>query len=92
VAHDAIVRMNAAVIPAFGVEAIYAEDLQVAGVDFGREGADHAVVFEFEEAAAGRGKDEDGQASVAEGKQFHVAVNPMAVPIVIIAAHNVSLS
>ena len=88
VAHDAIMRMNPAVVPAFRIHAIHAKDLQVAGVDFPGEFVDHAVVFKFEKAPLRGGKNQDGVASVAIGQQFHISAQAGGVPIVIIASHS----
>ena len=51
------------------------------------EGADHATVFEFVEAALRCGEDDGGNSAVAEDEQFHVAFETRRPPLVIFAIH-----
>ena len=51
------------------------------------DGVDHAAVFKLEEAAAGGGKDEGGQACVAEDEHLHVAPEGWGEPFVVFAFH-----
>ncbi|HEX4588459.1 MAG TPA: hypothetical protein VH120_00910, partial [Gemmataceae bacterium] len=51
------------------------------------QGAQHAAVFPFVEAPAGRREDKDARPGMAKNQQFHVAVESRAVPAVIFAMH-----
>jgi len=70
---DAPARRDGAVVPAFGVDRIDAEELQAALFEFVVEDVDHAAVFKLEEAAAGCRKHQCGKACVSEDEQLHVA-------------------
>ena len=72
VAGDAPPRRDIAVIPAFGVERVYAEELQAALVEFCFDSVDHAAIFKLEETALRGGKDKCGDATVSEDEQLHV--------------------
>src|SRR5689334_8500723 len=85
--HHAIVRMDTAVVPAFYVKAVNAEDLELRRIDLLPNGVDHAGVFVFEEAAPRSGEDQDGLSSMAISQQLHVPAKSVTIPIVIIAAH-----
>ena len=64
---------DGAVVPAFGVDRVDAEELQMAGFESCRlNEADHAAVFKVEETAAGGGKGECRGSGVAEDEQFHL--------------------
>jgi hypothetical protein len=49
---------------------------------------DHAIVLEFKETASRGRKYHDRLAGMPIGKQFHVAAQAGAVPVVIIASHS----
>src|ERR1700733_3359379 len=87
VTSDAPARRNGAIVPAFGVDRVDTEELQAAVFELVVDGVDHAAVFKLEEAAAGGGEDEDGQASVSEDEQFHVAPESGGEPFVVFAFH-----
>jgi predicted alpha/beta superfamily hydrolase len=78
---------DGAVIPAFGVDRVDADELQVAVFEFVVDDIDHTAVFKLEETAAGCGKDEYGKAGVPEDEQFHVAPEGWGEPSVIFAFH-----
>ena len=83
----ALPRVRSLVVPALGIYRIGTEDLQFAAVDLGREHADHAAIFVFEELAHGGGKNEQGLARITEHQVLHVAMKFMAVTLVIFAMH-----
>ena len=89
---DAPARGNVAVVPALHVDGVDAKELQFAALNAFTDSADHVSIFELEEAAAGSGKDEDGQASMAEDEEFHVAVEPVGIPLVVLAVHGKGLA
>ena len=80
--------MHALVVPALGVHRVGAEDLQLAGIDFRRQRPDHAPVFILEKPAHGSGKHQQGRARVSEDQHFHVAMQFVAVALVIFAVHD----
>jgi hypothetical protein len=86
-AADAAAGVGPFAVEAFGIDAIDAEEGETTGVDSGGEGIGHAAVLEFEEAAHGRRKDEEGNAAKAELEEFHFAVQAGAEPFVIFAVH-----
>src|SRR6266568_2358753 len=59
----------------------------MARVDAAGDGSGHATIFELVEAAARGGKDEDGQACVADDEHFHLAAEAGGVPFVVFAVH-----
>ena len=69
---DAPARFDVAVVPALGVDGVYAEELRVALVDLSGDGVDHAAIFKLEETTLGGGEDEGGDAAVSEDEQLHV--------------------
>ena len=85
VAGDAPARRDVAVVPALVIHRVDAVELDLAVVDLVGDAAGQAAVFKFEKAPAGRGKNEDGHAGVAEDQQFHVAAQAMGIPLVILA-------
>ena len=87
VAGDAPAGRDGAVVPALGVDRVDTEELQAAVFELVVDGVDHAAVFELEEAAAGGGKDEGGEACVPEDEQFHVAPEGGGRPFVVFAFH-----
>ena len=87
VPHDAVVRMDRTVIPAFRIDAINAEDLQMTRFNFVPNGMNHPGILIFIKLALGGWKDQDRHACVTVGQQLHMASEPVTVPIVIIAAH-----
>ena len=60
-------------------------------LEFVLDGVDHAAVFELEEAAAGGGKDNRGDAGVAEGEELHLAAQRRGEPFLIFAFQAVAL-
>jgi len=86
-AHDPHSRMHALVVPAFGIDAIGAEHLELSPLDLGGKGADHAAVLVFKELSHGGGKDEEGRPGMPEDESLHVAVQFLAVTFVIFAVH-----
>ena len=91
VAGDAPAGADVAVVPALGVDGIDAEELEVSVVELVLDGVNHATVFELEEAAAGGGKDDRGNAGVAEGEEFHLAAERRGEPFLIFAFQAVAL-
>jgi hypothetical protein len=65
-------RGNGAVVPAFCVDRIDAEELQVARIDLVLNGGHHAAVFKIEEPSAGCRKGQRGSTRVSEDEQFHL--------------------
>ena len=66
-------RGDGFVVPAFAVDRVDAEELEVAVFELVLEGADHVAIFKLVEAAAGCGEDDGGIACVPEDEQFHIA-------------------
>jgi hypothetical protein len=58
VAGDAPTGRNLLVVPALHVDRVNAVELELAGIDFASERADHVAIFKFVEAAA-RGRKHD---------------------------------
>jgi len=72
-AGDAPAGQDVAVVPAFAIDRIDAEELEMAVLELVVEGADHLAIFELVEAAAGGWEDDGGIACVSEDEQFHIA-------------------
>ena len=87
VAGDAVGGGNGLVVEGFGVDAIEAEELELAGADGGRGGFYETPVFIVEEAAFAGGKDEGAGAGVAEDEEFHVATEGRAEPLFVFTPH-----
>lgn len=88
---DAPAGADVAVVPALGVNGIDAEELEVSVLEFVLDGVDHAAVFELEEAPAGGGKNNRGDAGVAKGEEFHLAAERRREPFLIFAFQAVAL-
>ena len=84
---DAPARRDVAVVPAFGVDRVDAEQLQAPLFEFVMNDVDHAAILKLEEAAAGGGKDERRNSRMAEDEQFHVAPKRGGEPFVVFAFH-----
>src|SRR5207253_9602287 len=61
-------------VPAFGVDAIYTEYLELALIQLLAKGGDHARVFPLEETAHGSWKNQDPSASMTKNQQLHVSL------------------
>ncbi len=68
VARYSIVGMNPTVVPAFGIHAIYAKNLQLPRFNLAGQLMNHAVVFKFEKAALRSRKHQDRMAPVSVGQ------------------------
>lgn len=84
---DAIGGVGGFVVPGFSIDAVDAEEHEVAVVEAVPEGFDHAVVFVFVERAHRGGEDEDGVTGMAELEKLHVLVQTGACPAVVLAVH-----
>src|SRR5579859_4895019 len=80
-------RVDALVVPAFGVDAVRAKDLQFATLDLGRQNANHAPVFILEKLSHRGREDHQWHAGMAKDQSLHVAVQFLAVSFVIFAIH-----
>src|SRR5690606_33448018 len=74
-------------IPALGVHAVDAVELEPAAFEVLAEGAGHPAVLPLEEPAHRGGEDEDACAGVAEHEEVHLAPERRAVPAVVLAVH-----
>jgi len=87
VAADAVGGVDVFVVPGFGIDAIDAEEHELAGVEAVVEGFNHAVVFIFMEGTHGGREDEDGVSGVAELEELHVLMEMGAPPAMVFAVH-----
>ena len=87
VAGDTPARRNVLVVPAFHIDGIDAVKLDFAIVDFAAERADQAAVFKLVESATGGGENQNGNAGMTEDEQFHLAAQPVGVPLVEFSIH-----
>ena len=81
----------AVVIPAFRVDAVHREDLQLTVVDPRRGGVAHIAILPIEEPAALARKNHDGASGVAVDLELHKAVQEAAVLFIIADLHGSSL-
>src|SRR5262249_30015886 len=86
-AGDAHAWMHVLVVPAFGIDAVGAKDLQLTAIDLPAENTHHAAIFALIEATHGSGKDHERHATVAEDEHLHVAAEFVAVVLVVFAVH-----
>ncbi len=89
VAADPVMRMEVPVVPTFRIDAIDTEDLELSGIDFSGDCANHAGILVLEKAAARGWKDQKRHSGMPEGEKLHVVAEAWAEPIVVIAAHGV---
>lgn len=87
VAGDSGAGNDGAVVPAFGIDGIDAEELELATLKFVLNGADHAIVFKVEKASARGGKGERGGSRMPEDEQFHLPPESGRQPLVIFTVH-----
>src|SRR2546421_542797 len=80
-------RMHLLVIPALGIDAVDAKNLQLATINLRRKDGDHASVFVIEKSAFGCRKDQQRHASLSENQQIHLTIEFAAVPFVVFAIH-----
>lgn len=90
-APGAVARPFPARVPAFGVHAVHAVELDIAALDGIGHGVDHALVLPVEVAPLRGGKDDDARAAVAVHHQLHVAAQVGAVPALMFSVHGVHL-
>jgi hypothetical protein len=82
-------RVDPFVVPTLRVHGIGAEHLQFAAFDFWSEGTDHSTILVLEKFSHRCGEHEKWSSSMAENERFHVAVQFLAVTLVIFAIHQV---
>src|SRR5207245_11314863 len=80
-------RMHLLVVPALGIDAVDAKNLQLAAINLRRKDGNHASVFVIEKSAFGCRKDQQRHASLSKNQQLHLTVEFAAVPFVIFAIH-----
>jgi hypothetical protein len=61
--------------------------MEQAGIDFARNGGDHAAIFKFVKTTAGSGKDEHRQTGVAKDEKLHFSAQASGSALVILAIH-----
>src|SRR5579872_1906631 len=83
-----ITRMRLLVVPALAVDAVRAENLQIAPIQFGREHVDHAPVFILKKFAHGTGEYNHGRARMAENQQVRLALHFAAKAFMRFAIHS----
>ena len=79
---------GAVIVPAFAVNAVCRDDLQLSGINPGRCKVAHVAVFPVKKAAALAGKNQNGPPGVAVYLEFHIAVQVAAVFFVITDLHD----
>src|SRR5256885_5275639 len=80
-------RMHLLVVPALGIDAVDAKNLQLAAINLRRKDGNHASVFVIAKSAFGCRKDQQRHASLSKNQQLHLTVEFAAVPFVIFAIH-----
>src|SRR2546427_2270023 len=80
-------RMHLLVVPALGIDAVDAKNLQLAAINLRRKDGNHASIFVIEKSAFGCRKNQQRHAAVSENQQLHLTVEFAAVPFVIFAIH-----
>src|SRR5215472_7771888 len=75
------------VVPALRVDAIQAEDLQLAAIDFGGEQADHSAVFIVEKPPHGGWENQKRHSRMTEDQGFHIALQFVTVSLVVFPIH-----
>src|SRR3954471_16053717 len=86
-APNAVMRMDAAVVPAFAVNAIDAKELEMPRFNLPPNGMDHPGVLIFVELALGCWKYQHRYSGVPVGEKLHVPLEPMGEPVVVIPSH-----
>ena len=85
--HHAYLGMHALVVPTLGIDHVRTKYLQFAAVNLRSENADHSPIFIFKEFTHGSGEHEQRRAGVPEDQHFHIAIQFLAVSLVIFAIH-----
>src|SRR3989442_10653367 len=80
-------RMHLLVVPALGIDAVDAKNLQLAAINLRRKDGNHASIFVIEKSAFGCWKNQQRHAAVSENQQLHLTVEFAAVPFVVFALH-----
>ena len=75
------------VVEIFAIEAIDADNLNLAGLDAMAERVDHAVILVLEETLFAGGEYEETLTALSEDEEFHVPLEGGAVPFVVLAVH-----
>ena len=81
--------MNSLVVPALCINGIGTKHLQFTAFNLRSKSADHTPVLVFEKFPHRCGEDEKRSSGVAEDEGFHVAMQFLAVTLVIFAIHQV---
>jgi hypothetical protein len=79
--------MRRLVVPALGVHAVGAENLNVAALDLRRQDANHSAIFVFVKTPHRSREDQQRCPGMAKDKHFHLAVQFLAVTLVVFAIH-----
>ncbi len=74
-------------VPAFGIDAVQAEELEPAAFEMLAQRGHHLAVFPFVKPALGSWKNENPGSRMAEHQQLHVAAERGAVPAVVFTVH-----
>ena len=79
--------MSRLVVPALGIDRVWAKNLQFPSIDFPGEHPDHAPVFILEKFPHRSGEDQQGSARLSKYQHLHLAMQFLAVPLVIFTIH-----
>src|SRR5882757_8699387 len=80
-------RMHAFVVPTFTIHAVHAEYLQLSCIDLRREHPDHSSIFILKKTPLRAGKNEQRLSGVTKDERFHIALQFVAVVLVMFAIH-----
>src|ERR1700744_997283 len=81
------VGMGLLVVPALGIDAVDAIELQLPALNSVGDARHHPVIFVLKKAAHGGGKDQDPGPGVPEAQQLHIPVEILRPPAIICALH-----
>ena len=88
---DTPAGQDVSVVPGLHIDGVDAVELELPGVEFVGEGGDEMAIFKLEEAAAGGGKNEYGEAGMTVDEELHIAAELGGKPLVILAMQGTNL-
>ncbi len=79
-------------IPAFGIDAVDAEQLKRPLFQLMAECGHHTCIFPLEETALRSGKYQDASACMTKDEQFHISLQRRTIPTMILTIHTIKHS